>query len=96
MSRTQDILGVLRGFQSVMQAGIQLQESSLKILWANSSIREVINNTRVTADSTIKTPVNSGDVFKLATDGVERVSTVMQGVKEFVQYSPTNKKTEGK
>ncbi|GLV37119.1 Coenzyme Q8 [Carabus blaptoides fortunei] len=96
MSRTQDILGVLRGFQSVVQAGIQLQESSLKILWSNSSIREVINTTRVTADSTVKTPVNSGDVFKLASDGVERVSTVMQGVKEFMQYSPANKKTEGK
>lgn len=46
MSRNlpQDVLGVLRGLQSVANAAVRYQESQVKEIWLNSSVRDAVNN----------------------------------------------------
>lgn len=55
MSRNipQDVLGVLRGLQSVANAAVRYQESHVKEIWLNSSLRDAVNNVGGKVGSTV-------------------------------------------
>lgn len=87
MPRLQDLFGVLRGFQTVAQAGVQLQEQNLRIIWANSSAKSAITSTLDNIEKTVKTPVKPDEIIKTAVEGVDRISTVLQGIKDYTELS---------
>lgn len=85
MARSQDILAVIRGIQTVVRAGIKEEEKELIRKWNNSSIRQLLNESKQTVDQTVK----SGDIsstLSTTKDGVERVSTVFTGINQFLRY----------
>lgn len=43
-SVAQDVLGVLRGLQNVANAAVRYQETQVKELWLNSSVRDAVGN----------------------------------------------------
>lgn len=81
MSKLHDLAGVLRGVQNVVQAGLKLQESEFKIIWANSSVRSLLQdyNSQLKTSSTDPN-VNLNDIIK---ETSERLSTVIVGLKEY-------------
>lgn len=87
MPRLQDLFGVLRGFQTVAQAGLQLQEQNLRIIWANSSAKLAIASTLGNIEKTVKSPVKPNEIINTAAEGVDRISTVLQGIKDYTELS---------
>lgn len=96
MSRSQDILALLRGIQLVAGASKKTQEAYLKHLWAHSSVRELVEKG---ADQTIangkKIISNPGqelqNVGNMLKETLERTSVVVEGVK---QYATSNRSTQ--
>lgn len=87
MPRLQDLFGVLRGFQTVAQAGLQLQEQNLRIIWANSSVKLAIASTLDNIEKVVKTPVKPNEIIKTAAEGADRISTVLRGIKDYTELS---------
>lgn len=88
MSRSQDIFGILRGIQLVLNASVKTQEAYLKHLWAHSSIRDVLEKnlaqTQQCGEKLVKNPTkeleNIGNVLK---ETLERTSLVAEGVRKY-------------
>ncbi|XP_025836046.1 atypical kinase COQ8A, mitochondrial [Agrilus planipennis] len=96
MSRSQDILGVIRGLQAVSKAGIKLQEDNLKLILKNStvknSVEELANAVKQGPQNVLQ---NVADLNKVAKEGTERVVTVIQSAKQYFDlYSPTYGKVQ--
>lgn len=89
MSLPQDILGVIRGLQAVVQAGIRLQESSCRVIWQNSSVKalaeECLTNARKAPTS--EANKNSADVTSFLKENSDRLFTVIDGIKQYAALS---------
>ncbi|KAJ3657777.1 hypothetical protein Zmor_009559 [Zophobas morio] len=72
MSRTSDILGIIRGLQLVAETGIKLQSTELSRVWANSNCRVLLQDC-----------VNSNNASNIVFESADRVATVCHGVKEY-------------
>ncbi|KAK7788462.1 hypothetical protein R5R35_012206 [Gryllus longicercus] len=87
----QDVAAILRGLQNVVNATVKLQESQIKQVWNNSSLKEMAEDLRHTGGKTIMNTLNSGnvqtDITKQLTELMERASMVGEGVKAYVKYS---------
>ncbi|XP_034232746.1 atypical kinase COQ8B, mitochondrial [Thrips palmi] len=89
----QDVLGVLRGLQSVANAAVRYQESQVKEIWLNSSVRDAVNNVGGKVGSTVvqsfrpETPPPQSNVSKKFTEIVERTSMVTEGIRTFAAYA---------
>lgn len=85
MARMQDLVGVLRGVQTIVQAGLKVQESNFKIIWDNSSIRALAEEcaTKIKSDSLKSTP----GFQNIINESAERMSTVIVGFKQYATYS---------
>lgn len=88
MSRSQDIFGVLRGIQLVLNSSVKTQEAYLKHLWSHSSIRDVLekncDQTQQCGKKFVENPTkeleNIGSVLK---ETLERTSLVAEGVRKY-------------
>ncbi|KAJ1522598.1 hypothetical protein ONE63_001779 [Megalurothrips usitatus] len=96
MSRsiTQDVLGVLRGIQCVANAAARYQESQVKEVWLNSSVRDVVSTAGGKCGTSVVqslTPRQSSEpqnnVSKKITEIVERTSMVTEGIRTFAAYA---------
>lgn len=94
MARSQDILALIRGLQTVLRAGIKEEEKELVKIWNNSSIRQLLIDSKEACDKTIKTN-NLSSTMKATSDSVERVSTVFNGINQFVRYKPKENPSVG-
>lgn len=88
MSRSQDILGLIRGIQLVANASVRTQEAYLKHLWSHSSVREAVeksaNQTSECGKKIITNPgqelQNVGNILK---ETLERSSVVIEGIRQY-------------
>ncbi|XP_046981666.1 atypical kinase COQ8B, mitochondrial [Schistocerca americana] len=92
MSRvwSQDLLGVLRGLQSVIVATSRLQEAECKLIWENSSVKvlteEAVNTLGRNLDALSKADARN-ELSKVISETIERTSMVFEGVKGYAKYS---------
>lgn len=94
MSRPQDTFALLKGLQLVVKACARTNEEYLRLLWANSSVRDVINSNCTQAKEftnriTMNPTKEFENVSKILKETVERSSVVAEGVR---QYTLTNSK----
>lgn len=85
MPRVQDLIGVMKGVQHVTQACLQLQEQTFRVIWANSTARSALNST-IDNITNQKAP-KPEDFMKAASDTVERMTTIAQGIKDYIELS---------
>lgn len=92
MSRSQDVVALLRGIQLVLGATKQTQEAYLKHLWSHSSVRELVekgaDQTSENCKRVISNPgqelQNVGNMLK---ETLERTSVVVEGVRQYATSS---------
>ncbi|EFA01775.2 atypical kinase COQ8B, mitochondrial [Tribolium castaneum] len=77
MSRSGDILGIIRGLQLVVEAAAKLHSSELKQIWANSNYRVFIQ------DCITQNRTNSNNVTNIVSETADRVATVCHGLKAY-------------
>lgn len=95
MSRSQDIFGIIRGIQLVLNASARTQEEYLKHLWSHSSIRDLLEKnvaqTQQCGKKVFENPTkeleNIGNVLK---ETLERSSLVAEGVRKYAQSDRTS------
>lgn len=97
MSRIQDAIALLKGLQIVAKASTETQQKYLQHIWANSSIRELVQSSLTQAQQcTSKFGKNpSKEVETLANslrETLQRSSMVVEGVK---QFTVTSMKVDG-
>lgn len=96
MSRSQDIIALLRGIQLVAGASRKTQEAYLKHLWSHSSVRELVEKgADQTIESSKRVISNPGqelqNVGNMLKETLERTSVVVEGVR---QYATSNRSTQ--
>ena len=94
MSRSQDILGLIRGIQLVASASVKTQEAYLKHLWSHSSVRDAIEkNATQTSECGKKVVTNPGQELKnvgnILKETFERSSVVVEGIKQYTASGRT-------
>lgn len=95
MSRSQDILGLIRGIQLVANASVKTQEAYLKHLWSHSSVREAIEKSANEASESGKKVIanpgqelqNVGNILK---ETLQRSSVVVEGIKQYTASGRTS------
>lgn len=88
MSRSSDILGLIRGIQLVAGASAKTQEAYLKHLWSHSSVRDAIEKSSSQTSECGKTIItNPGQelqkVGKILQETFARSSVVVEGIRQF-------------
>ncbi|XP_055382126.1 atypical kinase COQ8B, mitochondrial [Condylostylus longicornis] len=89
MLRVQEILGVLRGIQKVVGAGLKENELVIKHKWANSSAKEIIEN-NINLSKNLTEPWTSnpkGETKKvqgLIKEAAERTYVVTEGLRQLM------------
>lgn len=86
-----DILGVLKGIQKVATEGARQQESYAKHLWANSSVKSVLDES---LDFKNKFDSKSKPINEVANEGLQRAAMVLEGIKAFTGYMGGPQKEE--
>lgn len=96
MSRIQDSIALLKGLQIIAKASAETQQKYLQHIWANSSVREVVqaalDNAQQCGSKFSQNP--SKEVETIANtlrETIERSSMVVEGVK---QYTVTSMKVD--
>lgn len=95
MSRSQDILGLLRGIQLVAGASVKTQEAYLKHLWSHSSVRDAIeksaNETSELGKKVVANPAQElQNVGNLLKETLERSSVVVEGIRQYTASGRTS------
>lgn len=88
MSRSQDILGLMRGIQLVAGASLKTQEAYLKHLWSHSSVRDAVeksaSQTSECSKNVLSNPTQQlqkiGNALK---ETFERSSVVVEGIRQY-------------
>lgn len=87
MSHINDLIGVVRGFRHVIDAGIKLQQENAKLILNNCSFRQSVQNCSINSLPTYK-PSNV-----VVSDALERASVVIHGIKQFVSINNISNNT---
>uniref|UniRef100_A0A182VRN6 ABC1 atypical kinase-like domain-containing protein n=1 Tax=Anopheles minimus TaxID=112268 RepID=A0A182VRN6_9DIPT len=87
MSRAQDAVGILRGLKIVADAVGKSQSEYAKHLWANSSVREALEQQLATSEQSIKQVLNNPTKELEKTGGmlretIERTAVVAEGLRQ--------------
>jgi aarF domain-containing kinase len=86
----QDILGVMRGAQIVLNAMLKHQEMQCSQIWKTSSMRNVVEETCSSLDRRIG-QISSGsvqnDLPKMLQETIQRTSMLCEGVKAYVRFA---------
>lgn len=96
MSKVQDLIGVVRGIQKVMGASVQVQEAYVKHIWANSSIKDIIEqNINQTSQCGKNIMSNPGEELKKISGAIQetldRSSVVVEGLKHYSSMGAAQK-----
>lgn len=81
---SQDVLGILRGLQKVMEAGVGLQNNYLEHIWKNSSFKELVKVSALQSPN--QSIVDPNALSKTFNEGAERVNTVVESFKGYTAY----------
>ncbi|XP_041986302.1 atypical kinase COQ8B, mitochondrial [Aricia agestis] len=83
MSHINDLIGIVKGFRMVVEAGIKLQQENTRLIWNNSSIKPLIQGCPTNPITNIKpNPDIAKDLF-------ERALVVAQGFRQYaVMHAP--------
>lgn len=87
MSHINDLIGLVKGLRQVIDAGIKLQQESTRLVWQNSSIRNLLQNCSVNSIATYK---SNPDTIN---DAIERTKVVVHGIKQYVTMCNINSNT---
>ncbi|EAA07568.4 AGAP002906-PA [Anopheles gambiae str. PEST] len=87
MSRAQDAIGILRGLKIVADAVGKSQSEYAKHLWANSSVREVLEQQLATGEQSVKQVLNNPtqELEKVGgklRETIERTAVVAEGLRQ--------------
>uniref|UniRef100_A0A182TW32 ABC1 atypical kinase-like domain-containing protein n=1 Tax=Anopheles melas TaxID=34690 RepID=A0A182TW32_9DIPT len=87
MSRAQDAVGILRGLKIVADAVGKSQSEYAKHLWANSSVREVLEQQFATGEQSVKQVLNNPtqELEKVGgklRETIERTAVVAEGLRQ--------------
>lgn len=87
MSRAQDAVGILRGLKIVADAVGKSQSEYAKHLWANSSVREVLEQQLATGEQSVKQVLNNPtqELEKVGgklRETIERTAVVAEGLRQ--------------
>uniref|UniRef100_A0A6B2E6M9 Putative abc atp binding cassette 1 protein n=1 Tax=Phlebotomus kandelakii TaxID=1109342 RepID=A0A6B2E6M9_9DIPT len=98
MSRSQDVVALLRGLQIVLEATVKSQEQCFQRLWANSSIRDIVQQNKEISSKCLNKFLQEpskelSSVSDSVKETVERGSVVLEGVR---QYAVSSMKLEPK
>ncbi|GFG30006.1 hypothetical protein Cfor_00598 [Coptotermes formosanus] len=87
----QDILGVLRGAQSVINAMLKHREMQCKEIWKTSSMKNIIEEASSSVDRKVCQTSSSGsvqnDLPKMLQETLQRTSMLCEGVKAYVRFA---------
>lgn len=92
MSRywTQDILGILRGAQNVINAMVKQQEVQCKQIWENSSVKSIVEEASSSVNRGICQSLSQGsiqnDSSERLQETIQRTSMVFEGIKSYVRF----------
>lgn len=92
MSRVQDTVSLLRGLRMVLNAVSKNQEDCLRRLWANSSIRDIVEqhlkDSEQKTKEFLKNPSKEfQEISQAIKETLERTSVVAEGLKQFSSNS---------
>lgn len=87
MSHINDLIGLVKGLRQVIDAGIKLQQESTRLVWQNSSLRNLLQNCSVNSIATYK---SNPDTIN---DAIERTKVVVHGIKQYVTMCNINSNT---
>lgn len=83
MSRSQDVLGILKAFQLIAEAGIELQKRNSKVIWQNSSFRSLLEECIKGANLKKNPDLNLKKISESTYEGVDRLCAVAHGIKVY-------------
>ncbi|PSN44058.1 hypothetical protein C0J52_15929 [Blattella germanica] len=91
MSRnwSQDVIGILRGAQSVVNATVKLQEAQCKQIWENSSVKNIIQEAGNSVNSSFRQTSQDSiqnEFSKKVMETLQRTSMVFEGVKGYAKF----------
>jgi aarF domain-containing kinase len=94
MSRAQDVIALLRGLEIISKAALKQNEQYVKLLWANSSIRELLEQNSKSSEECLKKILNNPSqelegFGKSVVETLQRTSVVVEGVKQYATSSPS-------
>ncbi|XP_059618185.1 atypical kinase COQ8B, mitochondrial [Phlebotomus argentipes] len=92
MSRSQDLVALLRGLQIVLEATVKTQEQCFQRLWANSSIREIVLQNREMSSKCLNKFLQDpskklSGVSDNLKEAAERGSVVLEGIRQLTASS---------
>lgn len=92
MSRSQDLVSLLRGLQIVLEATVKSQEQCVQRLWANSSIRDIVNENRLISSQCLNKFLQNpskelSEVSNSLKEAAERSSVVLEGIRQYTASS---------
>lgn len=96
MSKVQDLIAVVRGINKVLGASVQVQEAYIKHIWANSSIKDIIEqNISQTSQCGKQIMSNPGEELKKISGAIQetldRSSVVVEGLKHYSSMGAAQK-----
>lgn len=87
MSKSQELFGLLKGLQIVVRASLRTNEEYARHVWANSSVREILeeNLKGGKAKEVLSNPGKQvEEAFGLVRETLERSSVVVEGIYLFI------------
>lgn len=90
MSRAHDLGCILRSIQLITEAALNLQAENARHVWKTTSLRSIIDDCKTVSLNDWKSPGNPSDVAK---DALDRISTVIQGLKTFTDIPSKGEKS---
>lgn len=86
----QDILGILRGAQNVINAMVKQQEVQCKQIWENSSVKSIVEETSSSVNRGVCQSLSQGSIQNDSSERLQeifqRTSVVYEGIKGYVRF----------
>lgn len=82
MSHLNDLVGMLKGLKTVLEAVVKIQDAQAKFVWKNSSLKPLLE--QAIKPSTSKTFVGSDISFK---EGAEKFNVILTGIRNYISLN---------
>lgn len=89
--KTKELIGLIRGMQSVVEAGVKLQEESLKPIWDNSSVKALTKEC-YSKNAQAGNLKSFNGIGEFVSESTARINTVLYGIRVFADYPTVVKK----
>ncbi|KAK9730657.1 ABC1 atypical kinase-like domain [Popillia japonica] len=91
--KTKELIGLIRGMQSVVEAGVKLQEESLKPIWDNSSVKALTKEC-YSKNAQAGNLKSFNGIGEFVSESTARINTVLYGIRVFADYPTVVKNAE--